>query len=621
MQFLPKNAVGSDGKASAGPPLIAHHTHPSVMPYRILTLLYVVVAAAMLIFWSGCDPDDDMPAPDFSCAKKIPTINPSKQYCNPTLTPINFRQPQEQPDLPLESYCSEGKEESVRYLRIANQGGNVVLHRYANYPGQFSYDLLSGNCNDGFSSIFCVQEERGVVSVHKIEDVPASSDLIIRIVEEKILYDVEKYEDDRVEFAVFFDVPLNVTTDQSGEQVVNFDCKNSPPSRPSLILSGTDGENIDVDFIAEALGLTIIKQCDCEQQLVELALDVTVDPETAEPRAKATKAKAQTGGELDINFVLGFGDFDNPDYIPSSSSYMVKSGCFVRQLKAPKQSNPLRIAIVDSGIDLQDSELLAYSWDINSDPQCTANFTSLGHDQLGGQYPDDKVGHGSAVTSAVLQAWPEEYPVDVKHYRFMISPDGDLFDATCAIQTAVKSKPAVINLSWGVKYDQPIACLFSAIQAAGNQDVVVVTSAGNNQANISNKPNWPGSFSSTQLPNLLTVGSYAVLDEDYNVTYFSQSSYSPDLVRLAAPYAVQARRLNGSLYYPYGTSISAGYVTGRAAFLRAKNPGLSAIETINELLQYPNAFDSSEFGGLVKNKLGVAPLYGPCGKQSPGGLD
>ncbi len=33
------------------------------MPYRILTLLYVVVAAAMLIFWSGCDPDDDMPAP------------------------------------------------------------------------------------------------------------------------------------------------------------------------------------------------------------------------------------------------------------------------------------------------------------------------------------------------------------------------------------------------------------------------------------------------------------------------------------------------------------------------------------------------------------------------------
>ncbi len=83
------------------------------------------------------------------------------------------------------------KKKSVRYLRIANQGGNVVLHRYANYPGQFSYDLLAGNCNDGFSSIFCVQEERGVVSVHKIEDVPASSDLIIRIVEEKILYDVD----------------------------------------------------------------------------------------------------------------------------------------------------------------------------------------------------------------------------------------------------------------------------------------------------------------------------------------------------------------------------------------------------------------------------------------------
>ncbi len=55
-----------------------------------------------------------------------------------------------------------------------------------------------------------------------------------------------QYEDDRVEFAVFFDVPLNVTTDQSGEQVVNFDCKNSPPARPSLILSGRDGENIDV---------------------------------------------------------------------------------------------------------------------------------------------------------------------------------------------------------------------------------------------------------------------------------------------------------------------------------------------------------------------------------------
>ncbi len=61
-----------------------------------------------------------------------------------------------------------------------------------------------------------------------------------------------------------------------------------------------------------------------------------------------------------------------------------------------------------------------------------------------------------------------------------VSPDGDLFDATCATQTAVKSLPSVINLSWGIYHYEPIGCLFAAIQAAGNQDIVVVTSAGNN---------------------------------------------------------------------------------------------------------------------------------------------
>ncbi|MGB3546760.1 MAG: hypothetical protein WBA17_07285, partial [Saprospiraceae bacterium] len=235
------------------------------MPYRILTLLYVVVAAAMLIFWSGCDPDDDMsdPDPDPTCLNSLPVAQVSNTYCDPLLATVNFRAPQENPNLPINELCSPATTgQTVRYLRVINPGGNLVLHRYADYPGQFSYDLLAGNCTDGFTTIFCATGESGVIDVHTIENIPASKELVIRIVEETILYNADYNTiNDRVDFAFFFDVPLNYTTDQGGELIVNLGCDDFRPARPSLILSGRDGEGIDVADIAVKLGLPIIKQC------------------------------------------------------------------------------------------------------------------------------------------------------------------------------------------------------------------------------------------------------------------------------------------------------------------------------------------------------------------------
>ena len=188
-------------------------------------------------------------------------------------------------------------------------------------------------------------------------------------------------------------------------------------------------------------------------------------------------------------------------------------------------SNKIRIAVIDSGVDIDHDELkdvLISGYDFaNNDSE-----------------PEDDSGHGTKVAGIIGAkgqnsikacgvAW--NIGIEIMPLKFMkkdgSNTTGYTSDAIDAINYAVNNGARIINSSWG--FDTISRSLEDAINYARSRGVLFVCSAGNNSENNDDVAHYPSNF---KLDNIISVAAMNRYGE-----LASFSNYGRYSVHVAAP--------------------------------------------------------------------------------------
>lgn len=303
--------------------------------------------------------------------------------------------------------------------------------------------------------------------------------------------------------------------------------------------------------------------------------EVVVDP----------KKKAGSIGGLELNYVIIADEPLNAttvadDAIPKDP---VRSS-------ATCETRPVRIAIVDSGVDTLNANLRNYHWiPIGSvAPPCNKRSakTRYGvniHGKRGQWEPVDDNGHGSHINGIITGVAPNggdgmNVPLEILNVKVLKADNtSTLFDAMCGLYYALDQGAEIINVSWGFKDTIAPTTLFEPfLQQALAQNVLIVAGLGNDSMNVDDKLKfWPACFAKTY-PNVISVGALDTVGT--NLASFSNWSSSGDYMSVAASgqkiisafpsYLHQTNvSFTNGLAMMSGTSMATPFVTRTAAVL------------------------------------------------------
>lgn len=253
-------------------------------------------------------------------------------------------------------------------------------------------------------------------------------------------------------------------------------------------------------------------------------------------------------------------------------------------------SNPIVVAVVDSGIDINHEDLKNNIW--------TNPFDKLdGIDNDNNGYIDDINGwnfvgqnnnvkddfyHGTHVAGIIaaekngLGVVGINPSAKIMGLKFQNSSGmGYTGAAVSAINYAVKMKNAgvniaAINLSWGGGTSVNLS-LQKAIQTASDNNIIVVSAAGNNGDNNDVTPRYPSSY---KFSNTISVGAI-----DSNLNWATYSNYGKNSVEIASPGSNILSTIPGNQYsYVSGSSMAAPFVSGAVSLLRGLGYGANVVK-------------------------------------------
>lgn len=335
-------------------------------------------------------------------------------------------------------------------------------------------------------------------------------------------------------------------------------------------------------LLADTLGATMLKECPCGPNIQLWSVDLE------EIELEVIRCTTENKSEVDtteFNFlfsyrkqqafmeIVSFPDTSYLDFNPHSSD-----------------ADPILVAISDSGVEQNNAYINAELWkngEENDEDNCVLEDL-IGYDfrnQIG--HPQDLNNHGTAVNGIIGRAYSGG-SMAMMNTKFYQDNYGQLFDAVCGMHYAMDNEAKVINLSWGYYSDTSSIILRDAIERAQNEDVLLVTSAGNGvpgQGQLSNDEvqKWPANFM-RDFDNIIVVGSYHVRNPDEAIIYPNYSNYGVETVHLAAPGHTRTTNTLGGLSEFQGTSIAAPFVSRAAAALMHEFPDLSSIQVKNCIL-------------------------------------
>ncbi len=248
------------------------------------------------------------------------------------------------------------------------------------------------------------------------------------------------------------------------------------------------------------------------------------------------------------------------------------------------------VAVLDSGVDLTHPDLAANLW-VNA-----VEIPGNGIDDDGNGYVDDVRGwdfhdddndpgdagfHGTQVAGVIGQVGDNglggvgvAWSVAMMPLKVGGAEGGNDAAAIAAIEYAADMGARVINASWGSYYDSP--GMREAIEYAGSRGALFVASAGNDGLDVDSHPHYPSGY---DLPNVIAVAS-----TDHNDELASSSNHGFVSVDLGAPGVDIYTTLPGSFGYGSGTSMAAPHVSGVAALVWQRYPGIQHVEVRDLLL-------------------------------------
>ena len=288
-------------------------------------------------------------------------------------------------------------------------------------------------------------------------------------------------------------------------------------------------------------------------------------------------------------------------------------------------SSSVVVAVIDTGIRYTHEDLAPNMWHnpgeipgngIDDDANGYIDDVYGIDTQAGDSDPTDEFNHGThvagiigAVGNNALGVAGINWTVKIMAVKmFDASGNGTSATAIAAFDYVIMMKRRgtnvrVTNNSWGGAPEAPAfdPALRSAIDAAGQADILNACAAGNSGSNNDATLFYPASY---DLPSIIAVAA-----SDSNDNRASFSSYGATTVDLAAPgVSILSTIKTSDTAYGFlgGTSMASPQVAGAAALLAAHNPTLSALSLKASLMN--NVDVLSQWTGLVvtNGRLNVA---------------
>ncbi len=241
------------------------------------------------------------------------------------------------------------------------------------------------------------------------------------------------------------------------------------------------------------------------------------------------------------------------------------------------------VAIIDSGIDYHHPDLKKNIYTNSKE------IPDNGIDDDGNGYIDDihgwnfvdnnsnandDNGHGTHCAGTIGAEANNSFGIAGINWNVSILPlkfldsqgYGETKNAILAIEYARKMGAKIINASWGG--DPFSQALSDAIQEANSDNILFVTSAGNNGMNNDLTPFYPASLN---LPNVISVAASNESDKIANYSNYGQKS-----VHISAPgNNIFSTALQDGFETLSGTSMAAPHISGIAALLISQEPNLT----------------------------------------------
>ena len=304
---------------------------------------------------------------------------------------------------------------------------------------------------------------------------------------------------------------------------------------------------------------------------------------------------------------------DDPDY--------AKEAAYLSSVHAPVAwdvthgSRSVRIAVVDSGIDVKH-------------PDLTGKIVGTYNADNGGSTITDDVGHGTFVAGVAAAETDNNTGVAGAGYDTSLlgvkiaGSDGELSldDEIAGINWSVHHGADIINLSLGgPEYSTAEK---NAVENAIAHGVLVVAAAGNESDTVKQ---YPAAY-----PGVIAVGAVNT-STHRRATFSSHGSW----VTLAAPGVgiVSTSPLKGSSFFATksgytsadGTSFSSPLVAGEAALLKAADPALTVPELRRALVASATGYAGQGLGAGLVDFAGalthVPPTAGPSSTAVHGTAD
>lgn len=260
------------------------------------------------------------------------------------------------------------------------------------------------------------------------------------------------------------------------------------------------------------------------------------------------------------------------------------------------------VAVIDTGVDMTHSVFTQSQAFWRNTAEIANNgvdddFNGFVDDVYGWNFnansnsPNDDEGHGTHVAGIVVGTGLNIFSAPRDTSRIQIMPlkfldangSGRTSDAIRAIYYAVDNGAKVINCSWGGgSYSR---ALLDALTYAYDQQVLVVTAAGNNGTNNDSTPMYPAAYN---VPSNLAVA--ASTDSD-NLASFS--NYGVGTVPVAAPgYYIYSAYKGNTYTLMSGTSMAAPFAAGIAAYAMREAPQLTGYQIKQLILDSVNVKSS-----------------------------
>jgi hypothetical protein len=181
--------------------------------------------------------------------------------------------------------------------------------------------------------------------------------------------------------------------------------------------------------------------------------------------------------------------------------------------------------------------------------------------------PEDEGEHGTLVTGLISAEWNNSVGIAgmapgakiLTAKAFDVTGNGETDDIAAAIVYSVMQGAKVLNFSFGDNVESPI--MKDAIRFAYSMGCVMVSSSGNS--------NWDYRHYPSDYPEVISVGG-----SNPDGGRFSRANYGNYIDVIAPGMDIITTDLNNEYKVSNGTSLAAPYVSGLAAMLHQKYPGI-----------------------------------------------